>query len=80
MTPLALDIPAPHTHKTGSVATFSWTSPATTSRIRVVHAPHWIWRNPVALADLVEGLAQSAAGETEPMGSFAEFAEVDLDD
>ena len=39
----------------------------------------WLVRNPAALAQVAEGLAQSARGEVRDLGSFAEFADVDID-
>lgn len=39
----------------------------------------WLYRNPVALAKLREGLAQAAAGESHDLGSFTKYAEDEID-
>jgi hypothetical protein len=39
----------------------------------------WLYNNPTAMAALDEGLADLAAGRVVSMGSFAEFANDDLD-
>lgn len=44
--------------------------------VAVIHKREaWLFENPEALAAVREGLAQSAAGETENLGTFAEFAD-----
>ena len=40
----------------------------------------WLWQNPTALASVQLGIAQAKAGETQSLGSFAEYAELELDD
>ena len=40
----------------------------------------WLYRNPRALAQVREGLTQSAHGETAAWGSFAKYADEDLDE
>lgn len=40
----------------------------------------WLWRNLAALDSLQEGLSQAEAGETKAIGSFAEYADLDIDD
>lgn len=40
----------------------------------------WLWQNPSAMAMVLEGLRQSAAGETHDVGSFAEFADPKIAD
>jgi len=40
----------------------------------------WLWRNQSALESLKSGLQEAAAGETNDLGSFAEYANLDIDD
>ena len=40
----------------------------------------WLWRNPEALAAVREGMAQAAAEEVHDLGSFAEFAALEITD
>jgi len=39
----------------------------------------WLYRNPVALAKVREGLAQAAEGDFHDLGSFAKFADDEID-
>jgi hypothetical protein len=39
----------------------------------------WLYRNPVALAKVREGLAQAAEGDLHDLGSFAKFADDEID-
>ena len=40
----------------------------------------WFYRNPEAQAMVQEGIRQSRAGETVFLGSFAQYADLDIDD
>lgn len=40
----------------------------------------WFWTNPEAIAEVQTGIAQAAAGEVQYLGSFAEYADIDIDD
>jgi hypothetical protein len=39
----------------------------------------WLYRNPVALAKVREGLAQAAEGKLHDLGSFAKYADDEID-
>lgn len=49
--------------------------PALTVPVREI----WLYRNPVALAKVREGLAQAAEGDLHDLGSFAGFADDEID-
>ncbi|MGL5938787.1 MAG: hypothetical protein ACRC2S_00130 [Waterburya sp.] len=40
----------------------------------------WLWKNQSALSSLKRGLKEAEAGETEALGSFAEYADLDITD
>jgi hypothetical protein len=40
----------------------------------------WLYRNPEALAAVLEGIEQSKRGETVDLGSFAQYADDEIDD
>ncbi len=40
----------------------------------------WFWNNPEAIAEIKTGIAQAAAGEVQYLGSFADYADIDIDD
>lgn len=40
----------------------------------------WLYENPQALAQVRRGLAESGSGKVRDLGSFAKFADLDLDD
>ena len=49
--------------------------PAVTVPVREM----WLYRNPVALTKVREGLSEAAKGELHDLGSFAKFAEEDIE-
>ena len=49
--------------------------PAVTVPVREM----WLYRNPVALAKVREGLAQAGEGDLHDIGSFAKFADDEID-
>jgi len=40
----------------------------------------WLWQNPEALALVQQGIEQSAIGQIENLGSFAQYANLELDE
>lgn len=40
----------------------------------------WLWQNPEALAMVRRGIQQAAAGEVHDLGSFAQYADLEIDD
>ncbi len=40
----------------------------------------WLWQNPIAWASLERGLRQAQAGEGRYLGSFAQYADLEIDD
>ncbi|MGK7935385.1 MAG: hypothetical protein AB4206_06220 [Xenococcaceae cyanobacterium] len=40
----------------------------------------WLWKNKSARLSLKLGLEEAEAGETQDLGSFAEYADLDIDD
>ena len=49
--------------------------PAVTVPVREM----WLYRNPVALAKVREGLAEAAEGDLHDLGSFAKFADDEIE-
>jgi hypothetical protein len=49
--------------------------PAVTVPVREM----WLYRNPVALAKVREGLSEAAKGELHDLGSFAKFKDEDIE-
>lgn len=40
----------------------------------------WLWQNPEALAMVLRGLQEAASGKGRYLGSFAEYADLEIDD
>ena len=40
----------------------------------------WLWENPQAISLVQTGIAQAAQGQTLSLGSFAQYANLDIDD
>lgn len=40
----------------------------------------WLWKNQAALESVNQGLKEAAVGKTEDLGSFAQYADLDLHD
>lgn len=40
----------------------------------------WLWKNQSALKSLNQGLEEATKGETQDLGSFAEYVDLDIDD
>ena len=48
--------------------------------ITIPERERWLFENPEALASVKQGLKESAAGETHYLGSFAQYADLEIDD
>jgi hypothetical protein len=49
----------------------------------IAHLPEqeqWLWRNPAALATVKLGIEQAKAGQVSDQGSFAAYADLELED
>jgi hypothetical protein len=40
----------------------------------------WLWQNPEVAASIQRGIRQSAAGEAHDLGSFAQYADLEMED
>lgn len=40
----------------------------------------WLWANEQALDSVKRGISEAACGETHSLGSFADFADIEIDD
>ena len=62
------------------VGVFAWGDTASvTGELPIVISAReaWLWRNPVALRSVRAGLEEARQGQTESLGSFADFAAID---
>ena len=47
---------------------------------KIPEEQQWLWQNPEALRMVSQGIEQAAKGEVHDLGSFAEYADVEIDD
>ena len=47
---------------------------------RINQHEQWLWRNDIAMRTVQTGLAELAAGKVVSLGSFAQYADLDIDD
>ncbi len=48
--------------------------------VNIPEREHWLFENPEALAAVKQGLKDSAEGKGEYLGSFAEYADLEIED
>lgn len=48
--------------------------------ISVSEQEMWLWQNKEAMAAIKQGIAQAAAGQVEDLGSFAEYADLEIEE
>jgi hypothetical protein len=49
----------------------------------IAHRPEpeqWLWQNPEAIAAVRQGIEQAKAGQVKDLGSFAAYADLEIDD
>jgi hypothetical protein len=47
---------------------------------KIPEKQRWLWQNPEALGMVLKGIEQAAKGEVYDLGSFAQYADVEIDD
>lgn len=47
---------------------------------KIPEEQQWLWQNPESLGMVLRGIEQAAKGEVHDLGSFAEYADVEIDD
>jgi hypothetical protein len=58
------------------------TKPSTfpTPSKRIPKREQWLWQNPQALASVLKGIHQAAEGNVQELGSFSQYADLEIDD